>query len=345
MHPFFEGLSQRQSMLLLTTLTVGGSAKVALFDRLPERERALMHEKANGLLAIDGDKRVAFMVKQMKAALSLKGLRGMEYIDPSWLLAELRGESPRILAAIMMTLPATQVRSLLRRLPDEVKRALPAKSELRAMPEGLLHHVRQNFELRFWPMPQPVSGRLSFRDLVHLSRRDLRTVALGLGHVELGQAFASVGQSALVKLCRKLPKERAEALIAAVRTAVEGASEPELKCSRRFLSRTDTSFSQPEELFFKGGLWRLARASVCCERALRFAFGQRLPREVGLSYLGLVDDAEDMEENTPELVAILHTCITDLVRKLSSDGQIDGQWAEIPEQSGDENPLPEVSGT
>src|SRR5881296_1083498 len=98
MHPYFEPLDDRETMLLLTTLTVGGSAEVAVFAHLPEPSRSKVQQKAQALLAIPAEKRVSFMVHEIKEALQFKGLRGLERVDPSWILQGLKGESPRVVA-------------------------------------------------------------------------------------------------------------------------------------------------------------------------------------------------------------------------------------------------------
>ena len=49
---------------------------------------------------------MTFMVHEIKQALRFKGLRGVERVDASWLLQGLRGESPRVVAAVLVSLPA-----------------------------------------------------------------------------------------------------------------------------------------------------------------------------------------------------------------------------------------------
>ena len=58
-------------MLLLTTLTVGGSDQTSIFQFLNPEEVGRLQEKAQALLNIEKDKRVPFMVKQMKQTMRL----------------------------------------------------------------------------------------------------------------------------------------------------------------------------------------------------------------------------------------------------------------------------------
>ena len=55
MHPFCEPLQDREATLLLTTLTVGGSDDVTIFQHLPPEARARLDEKAQALLGIVPD--------------------------------------------------------------------------------------------------------------------------------------------------------------------------------------------------------------------------------------------------------------------------------------------------
>src|SRR5437773_78399 len=122
MHPFFEPLSDREAMLLLTTLTVGGSSETGIFKHMPAEAAARLDAKAKELLGIAKEKRVSFMVAQIKQAISFTGLRGVEKVDPSWLLRGMRGESPRVVAAILISMPPQTVRSVLKRLPPGIRK-------------------------------------------------------------------------------------------------------------------------------------------------------------------------------------------------------------------------------
>src|SRR5512142_36282 len=131
MHPFFETLDERDTMLLLTTLTVGGSEATAVFAGLAPERRTRLDAKAKALLAIPKEARVPFIVHEMKRLIDFQGLRGAERVDPSWLLHALKGETPRVVAAVLVSLPPPAVRGILERLPAAIRQRLPSKEEMK----------------------------------------------------------------------------------------------------------------------------------------------------------------------------------------------------------------------
>lgn len=328
LHPFFDPLNDREAMLLLTTLTVGGSSQVGLFQFLPEDQRGRVQEKAQALLNIPSEKRVHFMVKQMQQALKFKGHRGVEKVDPSWLLNAMRGETPRTVAAILITLPPPVVRSILKRLPPGIRKNLPPKDELEQVPEELVQSVRQLFESRFHAMPVSSGKTFGFRDVIHLERKELYRLMRDLGLVELGQAFAAVGKLALAELCRRLPRSRAEELIMAVRRSSK-VDAPDLKTAQRFLSRVVVNFNDTEEFFQKSGLWRVAKACLLEGEPFQNAFRQRMPRDAGRLFDEYLRKAQEMEDLTEEILRRLQDSIVVRVKALSSQEIISPRWAQL----------------
>jgi hypothetical protein len=328
MHPFFEPLDSRETMLLLTTLTVGGSSETAIFAHMPQEQRARLTEKAQALQALASEKRVPFMVHEIKNLLAASGVRGVEKVDPSWILNGLRGESARVVATVLVSWPTPTVREVLKRLPPGIRKKLPPKNEIKAVPPELIKAVRQIFESRFHDMPSPSSRGFGFRDVLQLERGDLFRLMRDLGLVELGQAFVAVGKMALAELCRRLPRDKAEELILSVR----GASQvdlPDIKSAQRFLSRVVVNFADTEEFFQKAGLWRLARASLLEDEAFRTGFMQRLPREAGQLYMSYIEKASELAETDAELLKRLQDSILLRVRTLSKRRSIEARWSEV----------------
>ncbi len=328
MHPFFEPLSEREAMLLMTTLTLGGSDSVSIFSHLPDEVAGRLNEKAQALLQIESKKRVPFMVKQMKQALNFKGLRGVEKVDPSWILQEMRGESPRTVAAILVSLPPSVVRSVLKRLPSGVRKNLPPKEEMKDVPVELVRSVRQIFESHFHAMPASSGREFAFADTIHLERKELYYLLRDLGLVELGQAFIAVGKLALAELCRRLPRSKAEELIMAVRRSSR-VDTPDLKTAQRFLSRVVVNFDDTEEFFQKAGLWRIAKAMLPEGEAFQATYRQRMPRTAGELFDSYLVKAGEMEDLTEEKLARLQDSILMRVRELSDKGRISPRWAQL----------------
>lgn len=322
MHPFFAPLNVWEESLLLTTLTVGGgSDHVGIFAHLPAESSKRLQEKAQALLAIAADKRLALMVRELREILATNGRRGIERVDPSWIIHHMKGESPRVVATILLGLPAPLVRSLLKRLPTALRRALPPKSEIHALPEAITEGVRQRFEARFHPMPTPTGGPMVFRDVVHLERAELFHLTRDLGLIELGQAFVSVGKMALAELCRRLPRERAEELVQAVKVASH-VDLPDVKSAQRFLSRVVMNFEDTEEFLQKSGLWRMAKACRLETNEANMALAQRLPRKAGQLLFLYIAKAAEMEDLTPEVLKRLQDSILTRVKLLAQMGRL-----------------------
>jgi len=327
MHPFFEPLTPKEAMLLLTALTVGGREEVDLFELLPKEMSERLIDKAHRLLEIPGEKRVQFMIKEMKQALNSNGLPGLEFIDPSWLVHELNGESPQIVACILVKLPTPIVKSILKRLPNEIREALPSKKIIRQISGEAEQTVRQLFLGRFHPMPLRPAKELSFVDLIFLERSDLLSLISGLGMTELGQAFVSVGPLALKEFCRRLPKDKQEELISATTNASVVSDPAELKSAQRFLSRTQVNFEDPDKFFHKAGLWRLAKSILSEAPIYHQQFAQRLPRGPGIILLEYIEKIKVMEDVTPDLICHFQDSALRKMRALSEQDLIHSSWA------------------
>lgn len=328
MHPFFEPLDQREAMLVLTTLTVGGKTEVGIFGGLPEDARARVMAKAEALIAIPGTNRVKFMVKALREAWQSNGKRGAEKVDATWIIHALRGEHPRVVAAILVGLPSPLVASVVKRLPPAIRQALPPREEMEHVAPQLLAALRHMFESRFAPMPENVGNRLAFRDLVHLERQDLFVLMRDLGLLELAQAFVAVGKTALAELCRRLPREKAEELIETVKTA-SSIDLPDRKAAQRFLARVVVNFEDTEEFFQKAGLWRLAKGSLLENDAFRRAFAQRIPKTVADTYDEYIARAAEMQELTPDMLKRLQDAVLIRIRLLAKKGSIHQRWKQI----------------
>jgi hypothetical protein len=327
MHPFFEPLSERETMLLLTTLTVGGSDEASIFAYLPAASRDRLNEKAQALVGVPKEKRIAFIVHEMKQALARSGLRGVEKVDASWLLLALKGESPRTVAAVLVGLPTPTVRSVLERLPPGIRQRLPPREEMKQVQVEIVRSVRHLFESRFSAMPRPSAKGFAYRDVVQLERQEIYRLMRDLGLIELGQAFVSVGKMALAELCRRLPRDKAEELIHAVR----GASRvdlPDLQTAQQFLSRVVVNFKDTEEFFQKAGLWRLAKGALIEDASFRAAFRQRLPREAGELFESLMERAREMGNLDEEVIKRLQDSILWRISYLARRGDVSPRWAE-----------------
>ena len=314
-------------MLLLTTLTMG-SSNVDIFNRLPSEVHERLKTKAQSLLAIPTEKRVPFMVHEIKQVLASQGLRGVERCDPGWILQGLRGESPRVVAVILNSMPPQTVRSILELLPPGIRQRLPPREEIKRIHPEIARSIRWQFEARFWAMPSPSSKVFNFHEIIQLDRNELYKLVRALGLVELGQAFGAVGKMALAELCRRLPSDKTQELINAVRTASR-VDAPPLKTAQLFLSRIADNFKNTEDFFQKAGLWRLAKASQKEPLTFLGAFKQRLPREVGLTFQNYLESVAEIEQTDDAVRLRLQDTILVCVCSLSRRGILQKRWSEM----------------
>lgn len=332
MHPFFASLNVYETALLLTTLTVGGSEQVSLFGHLPEAARRRLVDRADALKAIPAESRVPLMVRELKELLVQGGRRGIERVDPSWIVNGLKGETPRLVGAVLIGLPPPLVRSILKRLPQAVRKSLPPKQQLRQIPPQVQSGIRLFFERRFFPMPERSQGPMQLQDIPHLERIELQALTRDLGLIELGQAFAAVGKIALVELCRRLPDAAAQELIMAVRTASQSGDVPDPRTAQRFLSRVVVNFEDTEEFLQKAGLWRLAKAFSALEPVYQRALAQRLPRHAGQLLVSYVAKVEAMGDITAESIALLQDTVLVRIILMSREQLLSPTWASTAMQ-------------
>lgn len=330
LHRLLHPLNMRQQTLLLTALSLGGSGSEELFDLLPDDEAQALRAKAQVLLELPKEKRVPLMVRQLKQWLGFRGSRGLEGVEPSWLIAGFKGESPRTVAIVLMHMPSSIARQIASRLPEGVRNAMPNRQDLREVPLEVVKLVRARFDAKFASMPtEHELEELRFADLVLLSARELVTLVRKLGADELAVAFVAVGKRALAELLARLPPEHSEELIAAVKR-VAADDQIDVKEAQAFLGKVLGNFHNTDELFQKAGLYRLARAIAYEDAMVVRQLSQRFPRAHGRllsEYLARTRERGPLPEHQ---VARLRDLVLDEVADLARRGKIDARYAQSP---------------
>lgn len=348
LHP----LDRRQQSLLLTAMSFGGSEARELWKFLPDDDGRAIAAKAATLEDIPREKRVPLMVRELRGLMSFRAVKGLDGVEPSWLAAAFKGESPRVIAAVLMYLPSSLSRQIIARLPDGVQKALPAREALKDVPMEVIKLVRSRFDQKFVQMPlERDLSDLGFEDVVLLSAKELITLVRSIGADEIACAFLAVGKRALAEFLTKLAPQDGEELLAAVRRS-DVKDGMELKAAQAFLGKvltaapsrpgTGTSpgirgvggntsgmaFANTDELFQKGGLYRLARAlSVEDETAVR-QLVQRFPRAHGRLLLEYIERVRE-RDNDDAAVRRLRDQIIAAVANLSQRGKIDGRYGAV----------------
>lgn len=325
LHP----LDRRQQTLLLTMLSFGGSAAKQLFTLLPEEEVALLTEKAQKLDEIPRDKRVPLMVRELRQMMTYRATKGLEGVEPSWLAAGLKGESPRVVAITLMHMPSSLTKQVMALLPEPVRAAMPSREELRGVPLPVMKLIRARFDAQFASMPlERELAELRFRDLVLLSAKELVAMVRHVGADEIACAFLAVGKRALAEFLSTLPHEDAEELIAAVKRA-DHKDQMEIKAAKGFLAKVLGAFKSPEELFQKAGLYRLARAVSVEETLFIRQISQRFPRAHG-RLLGEYLERVRVQALDDAQVRRLRDQVLDVVANLSRRGKIGARYGQCP---------------
>ena len=341
----FYPLSPRLTCLLGTIFTQGGAEDVHLVDYLGEEDAYVLRERAEALLELDGAKRAAIVASEMRRQFQLRGLIGLDQIDPSWLLAALRGEQPTTIGIVLAQLSTSTRARILSQLPPPVRDRVPAKDQLKHTRLEVMRVVRQIFESRFATMPVPPGEPTSFffRDIVLLDGRELLQLVRAMGLNELGAAFLTVGRRKLAELCQRLGREAAEQLVAAVKQT-EARDAMDLGDANSFLHRmllglkldeargvgtTEARDRFQRELFQRAGLFRLAKA-IRAERPLFVQqLGHRVPRSHGRLLKTYVEKMDDMITYDDVKVRRLQDLILYRVEKLAARGKVNPKYLKF----------------
>ena len=307
----------------------GGTQTKDLLMLLPDEDASLMGEKAQKLEEIPREKRVAVMIRELKQMMTFRAMKGLEGVEPSWLSAGFKGETPRVIAIALMHMPSSVARQIIARLPEPVQAALPPREALKDVPLPVIKLVRARFGAKFATMPlERDVAELRFRDLVLLTAKELVIVIRHVGADEIACAFLAVGKRALAEFLGKLPPSDAEELIAAVKRA-DMKDQMEVKAARGFLAKVLGTFNNTDELFQKAGLNRLARAISIEDVVYVRQISQRFPRAHGRllgEYLvrakeGTLEEAQVMR---------LRDQVLDVIVNLSRRGKIEARYGQSP---------------
>ncbi len=365
----FYPLPPRLSMLLTTIFTQGGPDDLHLLELLPDDDAFMLQEKAEQIMQLDGDRRAAVVVREMRRQIQFAGLVGLEAIDPTWLLAGIRGEQPHTIGIILAQLSASARSRILQQLPSEVRDRVPPREELRVVRSEIMRIVRQKFESRFVTMPAPPGEPTNFyfKDIALLDARELTQLIRALGIEQLAAAFLTIGKRKLAELCHVLGRHAAEELIGAVKET-DDRDAMAIDEANSFLSRIllglDLVAAQSgvggakeefqRELFHKAGLFRLAMALRAERPSFVQQLAQRIPRSHGRllrNYVYRITENHPIDERK-------HRRLQDLVlyrvEKLAARGKVSPRFlkftfcywgdddAEGADEAGEAPPVPDI---
>jgi hypothetical protein len=341
----FYPLPPRLTMLLSVIFTQGGSDDLPILDFLPDEDAFLLQEKAEELLQLDAETRVALIVQETRRQIQFAGRAGLGSIEPSWLLAALKGEHPLTIGIVLAQVSANARSRILSQLPPAVRVRVPMKEDLEQTRPEMMRIVREKFESKFVTMPAPPNHPTNFyfREIALLDGRELVQLIGSLGVEELAAAFTTVGRRKLAELCHRLGHEAAEALIGAVKeTELRDAmnmSEANGFLSRmlyglkldeaRGITKEEAKERFQKELFQKAGLFRLAKAI----RMERPEFVQRIAQRIPRTHGRLLRDYSYRLNETQDLDEVKLRRLQDLillrVERLAARGKINPRFLKF----------------
>jgi hypothetical protein len=340
----FYPMGPRLTMLLCTVYTQKGEEDFPIFDLLPDDDAYLIQEKAQAVGQLEGDKRAALVVREIRRQLQFSGLAGLEAIDPTWLLAGIKGEQPQTVGIILAQLSGGARSRILAQLPTEVREKVPTKEDLKNVKLEMMRIVRQQFEAKFVPMPAPPGEPTNFyfKDIGLLEARDLVQLVRALGIEQLASAFLTIGKRKLAELCSRLGKQASEELVNAFKEA-DPRDAMEMAEANDFLSRmvlglrledgrNDTQEAQDrlqKELFQKAGLFRLAMAIREERPTFVQQLAQRIPRTHGRLLKNYVYRLGEGERPDPAKLRRLQDLLLFRVERLAERGKVNPRYLKF----------------
>ncbi len=248
----FASLTKRQTMLLLTTLTFGGSEAIDALDFLAPDEAEVLKHRAQALVQIPREKRVPLLVSEIKRLVTAK--RGLLWsADPEKLAQLLAKERRGLIEVVLRALPSA--------LADEVRLHLPPGPDAvltsEVKPE-ILDIVRWKLEEA---LARDGGNRVLFKfsDVALLQTRELLALCDRLGTRGLGTAIAGLPEEKRQAFLAPLPPDLRKTVERAIAAFADRALGPEDAEALIALHKGD---EQPAEAIRSAGAQRLARACL-----------------------------------------------------------------------------------
>ena len=271
MEQYFASLSKRQTMLLLTAVTFGGAESVEALDHLPDEEAELLKHRAQALLQIPRDKRIPFLVQEIKRLVTARR-RQLASVDPARLAAVLGKERLALVEVVLRALPA--------QLADSVRK------EVRGQPVKLQREVRPDvLSIIRWKLEEAIrqsapkgAGTFKFSDLITLQSRELLTIADRMGARALATAIAGLSDADRDAFLAALPPDQRSL---AQRASDAGKARKLTDEDSRTVLEMHNALLEPSTGMRSAGAQRLARAALAQAPEFAARLIERNPGEFG----------------------------------------------------------------
>jgi hypothetical protein len=233
------------------TWALGTRGNLEMLDMLaPERAESL-RLGVEKILELPREQRIAFAAREARRLAASRLRRGLEGIDPSWIVEALRGEEPYLVASTLVFLPTPVRRKVIKMLPRKVREAMPDRKAMSGVDQIWLVRARDVLDRRIQALlPDLKSGG-------HIDVLALEGRLRALGRIEAALGLYRVGRAALARFVASMDEEHRGAVQEQLRVADQ---QPETRMERaeRFWGRGAGTDQKPEDLHLRAGLWQLA---------------------------------------------------------------------------------------
>ena len=252
MEQYFASLSKRQTMLLLTAVTFGGAECVEALDFLPDEEAELLKHRAGSLLQIPRDKRIPFLVQEIKRLVTARR-RQLATVDPARLAAVLGKERNAMVEVVLRALPSQLADSVRKDVPGQ-----PVKLQREVRPD-VLSIIRWKLEEAIRGAAPKGAGAFKFTDLLMLQSRELLTIADRMGARALATAIAGLPDAERDAFLAPLPPDQRSL---AQRASDAGKARKLTEEDSRTVLEMHNALKEPSVGMRSAGAQRLARAAL-----------------------------------------------------------------------------------
>ncbi len=271
MEQYFASLSKRQTMLLLTAVTFGGANCVEAFDHLPDEEGELLKHRAQALLQISRDKRIPFLVQEIKRLVTARR-RQLASVDPARLAAVLGKERHALIEVVLRALPSQLADSVRKEVHGE-----PVKLQREVRPD-VLSIIRWKLEEAIRQAAPKGAGLFKFSDLITLQSRELLTIADRMGARALATAIAGLPDADRDAFLAALPPDQRSL---AQRASDAGKARKLTDEDSRTVLEMHNALKEPSNGMRSAGAQRLARAALAQAPEFAARLIERNPGEFG----------------------------------------------------------------
>lgn len=328
-----QSLSHRQSMFLLTLITLGGEEDLALLAHLPPEDQKAIKPVGKELCQTPRKQMLPQLVKEIKYLITESQRSPLDQLDPEWLAEFLLGESPRLISGMLQQFSRLAAERMLAALPIHLQRHIPQTT-------GSIHPdlIKRMKYLLAEKLPTHVLSNphaLTMESLAALGIIDTMVLLRELGIRELAIAFRGVGRGPLTELCRRLGPEEAERLLTVIRN-LPPSTPSETKAAQRTIRAISMEHNSKSEIIEEAGLSKLHQSiqdlPLPCQQVIALHLPRRLGKRI-LSQKIMVLDAYDLHQLKRYVLAVL--------QEISTTGQVDEYWRTLPIELPEAPPAPE----